>query len=356
MNITERGDVAKLLIRAVNWVGDAVMTTPALGLIRENFPRAEITLLANLLVSQLLSPHPAIDRVITFYRNGVHRGITGRLRLATEIRKQGFDAAIILPNSFDSALVPWLAGIPIRLGKSSDGRGFLITGRYHPSREILTCHQVEYYCDLVRHFGITGETGRPLILTTPEEDHAATTTLSGSGIQADDIVLGINPGAAFGSAKRWYPERFAEVARRLAGEWKAKIVIFGGPVETEIAAAIENRLSGETCLNMAGKTSMRELLALIRRCDFFITNDSGPMHIAAAFDVPLVAIFGSTNHATTSPYSESAVVVRKDIACAPCLLRACPTDHQCMTAVTADDVIEAAMGLFNPISARQEPL
>jgi len=341
----------RILIRAVNWVGDAVMTTPAMGLIRDHFPQAEITLLANPLVSQLLSPHPAINRVITFQRNGAHRGIAGRLRLAAEIRKQNFDAVIILPNSFDSALVPWLAGIPVRLGKSSDGRGFLLTGRYHPSRQALTCHQVEYYCDLVRHFGIAGQTGSPLILTTPEEERNAAATLAASGIEPDDIVLGINPGAAFGSAKRWYPERFAEVALRLASEWKAKIVIFGGPVETEIAAAIESRLSGVTCLNMAGKTSMRELLALILRCDFFVTNDSGPMHIAAAFGIPLVAIFGSTNHATTSPYTEKGVIVRKDVACAPCLLRECPTDHQCMTAITANDVVAAATELFHKIQA-----
>jgi len=335
----------RILIRAVNWVGDAVMTTPALGLIRENFPSAEITLLANPLVSQLLSPHPAIDQVITFHRNGVHRGVSGRIRLAASIRKQGFDAVIILPNSFDSALLPWLAGIPVRLGKSSDGRGFLLTGRYHPSNQALTCHQVEYYCDLLRTFGISGQTGKPLILVTPEEERSAATTLSENGIQPDDILLGINPGAAFGSAKRWYPERFAEVALRLASEWKARIVIFGGPVETEIAAAIESRLSGVSCLNMAGRTSMRELLALINRCDFFITNDSGPMHIAAAFGVPLVAIFGSTNDSTTSPYTEKGVIVRKDLACAPCMLRECPTDHECMTAVTADDVVAAARTL-----------
>ena len=350
----ERGAVRKLLIRAVNWVGDAIMTTPAMGLIRENFPQAEITLLANPLVSQLFSHHPSIDQVITFYRNGIHRGISGRLRLATEIRKQGFDTVIILPNSFDSALVPWLAGIPVRLGKSSDGRGLLLTGRYHPTWQALAGHEVEYYCELVRHFDITGQAGMPRILTTPEEDRNAAVTLSGSGIHPEDTVLGINPGAAFGSAKRWYPERFAEVASRLAGEWNAKVVIFGGPVETEIAAAIENRLSGVTCLNMAGKTSMRELLALIRRCDFFITNDSGPMHIAAAFGVPLVGIFGPTDHTGTAPYSDRAVIVRKEFECAPCKLRSCPTDHRCMTAVTADDVVTSAVGLFNLISAQQE--
>jgi heptosyltransferase-2 len=160
-----------------------------------------------------------------------------------------------------------------------------------------------------------------------------------------DFVIGINPGAAFGSAKRWYPERFAEVARQLAQLRNAKIVIFGGPGETDIAAEIEQQLCGN-CLNLAGKTSVRGLMALIRNCNLFITNDSGPMHIAAAFGVPLVAIFGSTDHATTAPYTERAVLVRKDIECAPCKLRECPTDHRCMTAVSADDVVQASLCLL----------
>jgi heptosyltransferase II len=165
------------------------------------------------------------------------------------------------------------------------------------------------------------------------------------GIRADDFLLGINPGAAFGSAKRWYPDRFADVARQLSRLKKARVVIFGGPGETDIAAEIEQHLGG-VCLNLAGTTTVRGLMALIRKCSLFVTNDSGPMHIAAAFGVPLVAIFGSTDHATTSPYTERAVVVRKDIECAPCKLRECPTDHRCMKAVTADDVVSAAEQLL----------
>lgn len=335
----------RILIRAVNWVGDAVMTTPAIGAIRDYFPQAEITLLANPLVSQLFCPHPWIDRVITFDRGGAHKGIAGRFRLAAQLRRLAFDAAIILPNSFDSALIPWLAGIPIRLGKSSDGRGCLLTDCYHPDPRMSHEHEVEYYLRLVKQFGITGQASVPFLSTTAAEDSEAVRLLAEHGIQAGDFVLGINPGAAFGSAKRWYPERFAAVAQQLAGLNSAKVVIFGGPGETDIAAEIEQKLGG-TCLNLAGTTTVRGLMALIRKCNFFITNDSGPMHIAAAFGVPLVAIFGSTDHATTSPYTDSAVIVRKDIECSPCKLRECPTDHRCMTAVTVDDVVMAAKDLM----------
>jgi heptosyltransferase-2 len=337
--------IRKVLIRSVNWIGDAVMTTPAINVIREHFPHAEITILANALVSQLFALHPGIDSVITFDRQGKHHGVFGRLLLAAELRKHAFDLAIILPNSFDSALVPWLAGIPNRIGKCSDGRTLLLSGRYEVATEAPPCHEVEYYLNLMKYFGITGNCTQPHLFITSEEENRASAALAEYGIQPDDFVLGINPGASYGSAKRWYPDRFAQVARLLADEWSAKVVIFGGPGEAAIAADIESRLEG-TAVNGAGKTTMRELMALIKRCNFFITNDSGPMHIAAAFDVPLVAIFGSTDHTGTSPYSSKAVVVRKEVECAPCKLRECPTDHRCMTAVTVEDVVGAARQLY----------
>ena len=345
MTVSTLTGARRILVRAVNWVGDAVMTTPAIGAIRETFPRAEIALLANPLVTQLFSPHPWVDRVIAYDRNGAHKGIAGTLRLAMELRKSAFDAAIVLPNSFNSALVPWLAGIPVRLGKQSDGRGFLLTGTYRPEDRKSTLHEVEYYLGLMHHFGISGQATAPYLATTPAEDHEAALLLTDHGIRADDFVLGINPGAAFGSAKRWYPERFADVARQLATLKNAKVIIFGGPGETDIAAEIEHLLGGN-CLNLAGATTLRGLMALVRNCQLFVTNDSGPMHVAAAFGVPLVAIFGSTDHATTSPYTDKAVIVRKKFDCAPCKLRECPTDHRCMTAVTADNVVVAALELL----------
>ena len=337
----------RILIRSVNWIGDAVMTTPAIGAVRERFPQAEITLLANPLVAQLFSPHDWVDRVITFDRTGSHRGMVGRLRLAAELRRRRFDLAVILPNSFDSALVPWLAGIPLRLGKRSDGRGWLLTHRY-TAGEVPGRHEIRYYLDLLAHFDIRGHASAPHLVTTPAEDHNAAALLAAHGIEAGSFVLGINPGATFGSAKRWYPERFAQVARRLADAWGARVVIFGSPNEADIAADIQRHLAG-ICLNLAGTTSVRELMALIKRCNFMVTNDSGPMHIAAAFGVPLVAIFGPTDHTGTAPFSNRAAIVRKDVACAPCKLRECPTDHSCMTAVTADDVVAAALGLYRQL-------
>lgn len=348
MNVQPLHTARKILIRAVNWLGDAVMTTPALQAVRETFPDAEITILANPLVSQLLLRHPAIDRVLTFERIGKHGGIAGRLRLATELRRERFDLALILPNSFDSALIPFLAGIPQRLGKASDGRSLLLTDRYREPKNASALHEVQYYRNLLRHFGICGTVGTPFLYVTPEEDQEAALFLAEQGITGQPL-LGINAGASFGSAKRWYPERFAQVAAQLSQEWGARIILFGGPDEQDIVKIIADNLDSN-CLNMTGKTSVRRLMALIKRCSLFITNDSGPMHIAAAFGVPLVAVFGPTDHSSTSPFTDRAIIVRMHTDCAPCKLRQCPTNHCCMTAISADVVLEAARTLWQTLS------
>lgn len=340
----------RVLIRSVNWIGDAVMTLPAIGVIREYFPSAEITILANQLVSPVFANHPWVDRVMIFAEKGAHKGVCGRLRLAGELRKHAFDLAVILPNSLNAAMVPWLAGIPLRLGKTGDGRTLLLTHRFPKSAQPAGVHQSLNYLAILEYFGITDGTKPQLLVTTVKEDAAIAARLAEQCITADDFVLGINPGATYGSAKRWYPDRFAEVAQTLAAEWGAKVVITGGPGETAIAADIERDLRGN-CLNLAGKTTIRELMALIKRCNFFITNDSGPMHLAAAFGVPLVAIFGSTDHTTTYPLSAQAIVVRESVDCAPCMLRECPTDHICMKAVTSVAVIRKALELRRSVES-----
>jgi heptosyltransferase-2 len=342
----------RILVRSTNWIGDAVMTTPALAAIRQAFPQSEITILANPLVSQLFLYHPWVDHVITFDRNGEHKGVKGRLRLAAQLKKKQFDLALILPNSFDSALIPWLARIPERLGKKSDGRGWLLTDTCRGDATVSAQHEIDYYLNLMAEFGIKSTGNTPQLFTTAEEDIEAEKLLLENGITQGISLLGINAGASYGSAKRWYPERFASVASQLSARWGICPVLFGGPGEQDIVADIEASLSGN-CINLVGKTSVRQLMALIKRCSFFVTNDSGPMHIAAAFNVPLVAIFGPTDHLGTAPFSERAVIIRKAVDCAPCKLRNCPTDHRCMTEVTAEDVFHAAVSLKENYESKQ---
>ncbi len=333
--------IGKILIRAVNWLGDAVMTTPAIGAVREFFPNAHISVLATPLVAELFTYHPWVDQVVVYDRKGRHRGAGGRLRLSAELKRHAFDLAIILPNSLDAALLPWLARVPRRLGLRSDGRGLLLNYGVPKRQQVTTGHQSEAYLSLLAHYGITASAKPQLLATSPAEDAAAARLLSAGGIGPGEYVVGINPGATYGSAKRWYPERFAAVADTLAGRWGAKIVLTGGSGEAGIAADIARTMSAPV-LDLAGKTGVRELMAVIKRCNFFVTNDSGPMHIAAAFGVPLVAVFGSTDSSTTYPLAEHAVLVREQVDCAPCMKRECPTDHCCMTAVTPAMVVEAA--------------
>jgi heptosyltransferase-2 len=340
----DRQNIKRILVRAVNWLGDAVMTTPAIEAIRASFPAARITLLATPLVAELFSPHDSVDEVMIYEKNGRHAGLMGRLRLAGELRARGFDLAILLQNAFDAALIAWLARIPVRIGYRTDGRGFLLSRGSPLTGESKRLHHVEYYLKMLSHFGIASASKALSLTVTEEEEREAAALLHGTGIEADDFLIGVNPGATYGSAKRWYPDRFAAVANELCNRWDGKLVIIGGHSEQsiadEIAAAAEVK-----CLNLAGRTSVRQLMALIKRCDFFITNDSGPMHIAAVFGVPLVAVFGPTDHTTTSPFSEKAIVVSRNVECAPCLLRKCPTDHRCMKSVTFEDVIAAASEL-----------
>ena len=351
--MADRREVRKILVRAVNWLGDAVMTTPALGAIRASFPNAHITLLANPLVARMFTPHEAVDQVVVYDKQGVHAGLAGRLKLAAQLRGGGFDLAILLQNAFDAALIAWLARIPRRIGYKSDGRGLLLTRGVAVTAAARQLHHVDYYLTMLAACGITGGERKLRLTVTPQEEEAAAVLLADAGVAAGDFLLAINPGAAYGAAKRWYPERFAEVAQALSARWGAKVLITGGPGERAIAGDIAAALGGN-CLNMAGRTDVRMLMALLKRCDFLVTNDSGPMHIAAAFGVPLVAIFGSTDHTTTSPFSGRAVVVRKETDCAPCLLRECPTDHRCMTAVTASDVVAAALELRQSLPGGQE--
>lgn len=332
--------IERIVVRVTNWIGDAVMNTPALGALRETFPKARITVLATPLVAELFVGHAWVDEVLVYDRKGRHAGIWGKLSLCAEIKELRFDLAVLLQNAFDAALIAWLAGIPRRLGNKSDGRALLLTHGFDHLPLGDRLHHVDNYLEMLKPFGIVSAAKRQLLCVTGEEEEGARARLGEAGITPDDFVIGVNPGAAYGSAKRWYPERFAAVAAELSRKWGGKVVVFGGPGETAIARDIEAALGGR-CLNVAGTLTVRELMALIKRCNFFVTNDSGPMHIAAAFNVPLVAIFGSTDHRTTYPFSDNSIVVREDVECAPCLKRECPTDHRCMKEVTAGKVLEA---------------
>jgi heptosyltransferase-2 len=315
------------------------MTTPAMGAVRATFPDAKITVVAPPAVAELFSPHPFCDGVMVFDKKREHRGMRGLWGFSRLLRDEGFDLAILFQNAMEAAMMACLARIPVRMGYRTDGRGLLLSHGVPIGRRERLLHHTDYYRSMLEHSGIRGGSGRLLLQCTDDELEWARRLLSGHR-----LWIGINPGAAYGSAKRWLPERFAEVAYTLARNLDAGILITGGPGEADIGRDIESALQAP-CLNLAGKTSVRQLMAVIALCGLFVTNDSGPMHVAAAFGVPLVALFGSTDPTTTSPLSDNVRIVRKPVPCAPCLKRRCPTDHACMESLTAADVLAAVESL-----------
>jgi len=243
-------------------------------------------------------------------------------------------------------LIAFLGRIPERAGYPTDGRRILLTLPIPLPPGILERHEVEYYLCLLDGMGIPRPVPAALKLAvTEEEREAMATRLAFLGIERGASIVTINPGATYGSAKRWYPDRFAAVADTLSGEWGAGVVVVGSTAEAPLAGEIETAMRNPP-VNLAGKTTVRELMALLSLSSFLITNDSGPMHIGAALDVPLVAIFGPTDWRRTSPWSGRAKVVRVEIDCSPCRLRVCDRGHECMLGVTPEMVVDAARQLL----------
>jgi heptosyltransferase-2 len=340
--------IKRILVRGPNWLGDAVMCEPALRGLRRLFPDAQIALLVKPAVADLFTGHPALTRVLTYDSKGCHAGLFGKWALAEQLRRQSFDLAVLFQNAFEAAFLTFLAGVPRRYGYATDGRSLLLSNPVAvPDRHALT-HQVRYYWDLLKPMGLTGDPPAPELVVSLEEEQAMAGRLAQGGLTANDVVVGINPGSTYGGAKRWLPERYAEATERLCRTLRESrnqqvgVVIFGAKGEERLGQDIAARLSSPS-LVLSGATTIRELMAAVKRCAMLLTNDTGPMHIASAFQVPLVAIFGPTDWRTTSPFGSAHAIVRQPVDCAPCLLRECPIDHRCMTRVTVDQVYDAAV-------------
>jgi heptosyltransferase-2 len=342
----------KILVRATNWVGDAVMSLPALQALRANHPNARISLLARPWVADLYKREPFCDEVIPYEAPRGRRGLRAKWTIASELRERGFDCAVLLPNSFESALVIRLARVPMRVGYRRDGRGWLLTHAVAaPKGGEIPRHERFYYLELLRRSGLI-----PSYSQTSDIRLAGSTAAAAKGREAfralsvSEPVIGIAPGAAYGGAKRWLPDRFAEAAAAVAHELHAQcsFALFGSERERPVCELVEKGLAarGQRAVNMAGRTSLGEFIELAAACRLFLTNDSGPMHIASALGVPTVAIFGATNHLATGPTGSWSRIVRDPVECSPCLLRECPIDHRCMTHVSASRISAEALSLL----------
>lgn len=335
-------DLKRILVRGVNWIGDAVMTLPAVRSIREAFPGAHLAVLAKQPVNEVYRLFSAADEIIP-YKSQFDTPL-GVFRLARILRQKNFDAAILLQNAIEAAIIARAAGIPVRAGYNSDGRGFLLTHPIRRTEAVLQIHQIGYYLEMVKALGCA-DVDRTLHLETHISPAAARAVASQYLPDNESPIIGIAPGATYGPAKRWLADRFAAAGDTMSVELSARTVLFGGKADRETAEDVR-RHAQTGMINLAGMTSLAETIYLISQCRLMISNDSGLMHVAGALNIPTVAVFGSTNPATTSPAGEKTILVRKEVPCSPCLKKTCPTDFRCMMQVTVEDVVSAAKTLL----------
>lgn len=363
----------RILVRGVNWLGDAVMTTPALLRLREKFPAAYIAMLVPEKLQALWHHHPAVNEVITFAKG---EGLLA-LRRKLRARPEPFDLALVLPNSPRSALDVFCAGIPQRVGYSRPWRNFFLTRIVPARREAVkmhkrtdaeiqallaaapgtlpapfkpaaSAHQTHEYLYLVAALGASPEPLAPLLAVPPEEiaDARAKFGIAAAG----GLILGLNPGAEYGPAKRWPAEKFITAAQTIQQRTACRWIVFGGPADRELAGRIAAGIgSGEGTLppiNVAGQTSLRELMALLKCCRVLLTNDTGPMHVAAALGTPVVVPFGSTSPELTGPGLPGDPrhrLIKTEAPCAPCFRRECPVDFRCLNGLPVDAVVSAVL-------------
>jgi heptosyltransferase II len=348
---------AKIMVRATNWIGDAIISLPAIEALRGRYPDTEIVVVAKPWVAELYSNHPALLRLLTYDPSGEHKGRRGFGKLIDELRRERFDAALLLQRAFHAAWMAWRARIPIRIGYRTDGRGPLLTEAVPlPPRGYLS-HQASEYLELLFLSGLSDE--RPPaarevhLAATKAERRWATDALKGLGLEGPRYFVGLNPGAAFGPAKRWPLDRFAALGDRLVGALGADVLVFGSKDERPLAEAVARAMQ-RTPLVLAGNTTLRQWMAITERCRLVVANDSGAMHVAAAMGVPVVAIFGSTDARATGPLSRWARVVRHPVECSPCGLRECPIDVRCMNSVTVEEVHRTALELVAAYESARE--
>jgi heptosyltransferase-2 len=353
-------DPQKILIVQPSWVGDAVMATPTLRAIRQLYPAAHIAYLMKRYVKPVYAGMPWADQLIT-YRTGKTKAKAGKgqfFELAARLRSANFDLAILLPNSFKSALICKMAGIKRVVGYERDGRGFLITDKLLPVKDrgkFIPTPIVKYYMGVANYLGSTNRDLKLQLFVTENEKRDAEAVLSRCGLDLNidrpashgqsPLVL-LNPGAQYGAAKCWLPENFAQLGDRLIEELGATVLISASPKERPIVDAINRHMKHAAVdLSRAGM-DLGALKEIVRRCDLMVTNDTGPRHIAAAMDVPVVTIFGPTHPDWTEIYFDKERKVAVKVFCGPCQKKVCPLDHRCMTRVTPAMVYNTATELL----------
>jgi len=330
--------VHRVVVFAPNWLGDAVMSLPAIAAVRRAWPDVSLTIAARPAIAPLFSMVPGLDEVVELKR--------GRTPFSPATQKGVrplFDTAILLPNSFHTALTAWRAGITERWGYRTDWRRPLLTRAIDPP---VGAHQVEYYRHLVSALGLISPSAfpeSPRLGLSDELRASGVNELKGAGWDGTRPLVALAPGAAYGGAKRWPPASFAELARTLSSDGIQSVMVGGRadlPVAREIEAALAPPLDGGVVLNLMG-TDLPTLAGILSACRALVSNDSGAMHLGAAIGVRVTAVFGPTNEQLTRPAGDGHIVLTNPVWCRPCMMRECPIDHRCMRGVGVDRVIGA---------------
>jgi heptosyltransferase-2 len=321
----------RLLVRAPNWLGDVVLSLPALRDLARNHPGARLEVLARPSVAEL---YGAVAEV-----HGAR--LATSTRADADLVRGAFDRGVLLTNSFGSALSLRLARIPERWGYATEGRGLLLTRRARVPAAVRGRSQVYYYRAMVAALGLRVSAEPDASLRAPAQWSEAAGRLLGPG-----PWIGLNPGAAYGAAKRWPAARFAAVGDALARQTGARVAVLGAPAERPLAEQVAAAMRHPARV-LAGETRLSELVGVLARLQLLVTNDSGPMHVASALGTPVVAVFGPTDERETAPAGPGRMrIAREPVPCAPCGLRACPIDHACMRRVSAERVASMALELL----------
>jgi heptosyltransferase II len=338
----------KLIVFCPNWVGDLVMATPALRALRDGLPDARIVGLGRPSVLETLAGSRWFDDVIRYH----HRSAIASERSASvvwQLRQQAFDVGLLLTNSIRTALIGYLGGVKKRIGYDNEGRRLLLSDPLAPPPGWKTAKQepiIDSYLTLARRVGIETTSRRMELSTTPEDEAAADRLWARLGWKREESVVVLNPGGAFGPAKRWPSRYFAELARRLVDERRVKILILCGPSERGFARFIADAsLRPRQVHSLAEEQiSLGLSKAVVRRAKLLITTDSGPRHFGSAFGIPTVSLFGPTHIGWTETYFEAETKLQHAVPCGPCQQRECPLGHhRCMTDLTIDEVYQAGL-------------
>ncbi|MFH1732825.1 MAG: lipopolysaccharide heptosyltransferase II [Planctomycetota bacterium] len=339
----------RILVMAPSWVGDVVMATPAIRALRLRYPQARMTALARQAGADVLEQNPHLDRIIAANKKGVGPESGGLRELIRLLRREKFDLAVVLPNSFRTALWARLAGAKRRIGYALQWRSLLLTDRLPPPREdgrIVPINMVDRYLAVAARAGCAELSQEEELFASEADIAAADRVLSALGVGANDMLVVLIPGASYGPAKLWGAERFAETADRLTEERGCKVLAHVGPGEEDVGRQVAAASKKGVLVAPPGAIDLKVLKGIIRRSSLVLANDTGPRHYAVAFGVPNVVVLGPTSRRYIDVNLGRTELLQAEVDCGPCQLKVCPRDHECMQLVTPEDVLAAANALL----------